>query len=716
MPKRLAIAKDFLPGYARLDRQVQRAVDEGLAKFGTSSFTGQHLEKLDGARDPRIRTIRITHSHRGILLAPDHGETYVLLQVLPHDEAYRWAKRHVCTVNPATGALEVIDVTAIQQAEDALAQAPGRPAAGGGTLLARHTAKDLARLGIAEELIPLLLRLDDEAELDGLAKLLPEGQAEALYMLAAGYTTEEAWQELVAGEDPGPVDTGDVDAALGRPASQSRFHLVEGPDDLLDVLAAPLAQWRIFLHPTQRRLAYRERPWNGPVRVTGGAGTGKTVVAMHRAKALADRGEGRVLFTTFTRNLARAIEDNLRLLGGPELLDKVEVRNVDRLAWQVVREAEGTPPRVPGEDDLARRWDQAAAAHTDGELSGSFLRQEWVQVVLGQGIDTRDQYLAAPRPGRGVRLTRRQRVQVWKAIEDVTGQLARRGERTYHQMADAAARFLAARSVKPYRHVIVDEGQDLHPAQWRMLRAAVPAGPDDLFIVADTHQRIYEHRVALSRVGIEVRGRSQRLRLNYRSTQEILRWSLGLLTGEVFDDLDDGADDAHAAFHSQLHGGEPVVKGYLSWSDELAALVEAVRDWLRQGVRPHEIGVTARTTRAVQDAERALTRAGIPARVIGPDASAPTNGDSAVELGTMHRMKGLEYRCSAVIDVSRDRVPPPRALTPASEDPVQHHQDLQRERCLLYVACTRARDCLRVTWNGAPSRFLTPLLGASPAP
>jgi superfamily I DNA/RNA helicase len=310
-----------------------------------------------------------------------------------------------------------------------------------------------------------------------------------------------------------------------------------------------------------------------------------------------------------------------------------------------------------------------------------------------------------------VRLTRRQRVQVWKAIEDVTSQLARRGERTYQQMADAAARFLAARSVKPYRHVIVDEGQDLHPAQWRMLRAAVPDGPDDLFIVADTHQRIYEHKVTLSKIGIEVRGRSQRLRLNYRSTQEILRWSLALLTGEVFDDLDEGGDDAHAAFHSQLHGGEPVVQGYPSWSDELAALVDAVRDWLRQGVRPHEIGVAARTTSAVQDAEHALTAAGIPARALSRDASAPATADSAVEIATMHRMKGLEYRCSAVIDVSRDHVPPPQALTSATVDPLQHRQDLQRERCLLYVACTRARDCLRVTWNGAPSAFLPATTG-----
>jgi len=712
MPKSLAIAKDFLPGYARLDKQVQRAVDEAFAKFGTASFAGQHLEKLEGARDPRIRTIRLTQSHRGIVLAPEHGETYVLLRALPHDEAYRWVSRNECSVNPATGALEVMDVTAIQQVGAVVA--PARGGGRAGELLAGSTVKDLVQLGISEALVPLVRRLDSEAELDALTALLPEGQADALRMLAAGYTIEDAWAELVAGEDPGPVDPTDVAAALGRPASQSTFHLVEGPDELLDILSAPFAQWRVFLHPAQRRLAYRPRPYRGPVRITGGAGTGKTVVAMHRAKALADRlGGGRILFTTFTRNLARAIEENLRLLGGPELLAKVDVLNVDRLAYQVVREAEGAPPRVPREEEQELLWEQAALEHTDLELSPAFLKQEWLQVVLAQGIDSRDEYLAAPRSGRGVRLARRQRALVWKAIEDVSNRLAQSRARTYPQMAEAAARFLAVRSVKPYRHVIVDEAQDLHPAQWRMLRAAVPVGADDLFVVADTHQRIYEHRVTLSRVGIDVRGRSHRLRLNYRGTQEILRWSLGLLTGEVFDDLDDGTETL-MAFHSQLHGQEPTARGYLSWHDERAAVVSSVRGWIEQGVPPDEIGVAARMGHIAEETGKALSGAGVPVRVLSRDGGAKDR--RGVEVGTMHRMKGLEYRCVAVVDVCQEHVPPPRALTSASEDPLQRQQDLQRERCLLYVACTRARDCLRVSWSGVPSPFLEPLLRGQGVP
>src|SRR6266536_3766274 len=534
MPKSLAIAKDFLPGYARLDKQVQRAVDEAFAKFGTASFAGQHLEKLEGARDPRIRTIRLTQSHRGIVLAPEHGETYVLLRALPHDEAYRWVSRNECSVNPATGALEVMDVTAIQQVGAVVA--PARGGGRAGELLAGSTVKDLVQLGISEALVPLVRRLDSEAELDALTALLPEGQADALRMLAAGYTIEDAWAELVAGEDPGPVDPTDVAAALGRPASQSTFHLVEGPDELLDILSAPFAQWRVFLHPAQRRLAYRPRPYRGPVRITGGAGTGKTVVAMHRAKALADRlGGGRILFTTFTRNLARAIEENLRLLGGPELLAKVDVLNVDRLAYQVVREAEGAPPRVPREEEQELLREQAALEHTDIELSPAFLKQEWLQVVLAEGIDSRDEYLAAPPSGRGVRLARRQRALVWKAIED-----------------------------------------------------------------------------------------------------------------------------ALMAFHSQLHGQEPTARGYLSWHDERAAVVSSVRGWMEQGVPPDEIGVAARMGHIAEETGKALSGAGVPVRVLSRDGGAKDR--RGVEVGTMHRMKGLEYRCGAVVDVCQEHVPPPRAL------------------------------------------------------
>lgn len=697
MPK-LAIARDFMPEYASLDRGVRRKVDELFPKFEEHTFAGLHLEKLGAARDHRTRTIRVDDNYRGIVMAPDQGDTFLLVHVLKHSEADKWIARNRFGVNVATGALEVSDVVALEDATAALSA--GTQAAL--PLLANYSEKDLVQLGINEELAPLITRITTEAELSALTSVLPQGQADALHMLAAGYSVEEAWSELVAGVDPGAVDTADVAAALARPASQSMFYVASGADDLLDILNRPFDLWRTFLHPTQRRLAYRP-VFNGPVRITGGAGTGKTVVAMHRAKALAESSPGRILFTTFTRNLARAIEDNLALLGGPELLARVDVLNVDRLAHQVVREAEGGQPKVVQEDELTRLWNDVV-----DELglpwTPTFLRQEWVQIILSQGISSRDGYLTASRPGRGRRLTRRERAEIWRAVEDATNRLVLSGRRTYLQMADAAAGFLAARTVRPYDHIIVDEGQDLHPAQWRMLRAAVAEHENDMFIVGDTHQRIYDNRVTLSSVGINVRGRrSQRLQINYRTTHEILAWSLALLSGQTFDDLD-GQEDSLLGYRSQLHGPKPTATGYPTRAAELSALVEAVNQWHEDGVLLSDIGIAARTLDTCRHVLSALESAGIEARLLTGD---DTGTRSGIEIGTMHRMKGLEYRCVAVVDVGRDRVPLPTAVTATSEDEVEHQRDLQRERCLLYVACTRARDVLRVTWSGSPSPFIS---------
>ena len=698
---RLAISRDFLPEYAHLDRSVQAKVDDVFVKFAEHTQAGLHFENMKGAIDPRVRTVRIDDHYRGIVMAPDAGDTYLLVQVLTHDQSDKWVARHRVGVNTATGALEVLDPVAIGEVGAAIDRQEPQPAEL--PLLAHRQPKDFARLGIPEAIIPVLGRITTAAELDGLAAVLPPGQGDALHMLAAGYSVEEAWAELVAGEDPGTVDKSDVDAAVARPASQSMFYVVQGGDALLDVLSRPFDLWRTFLHPSQKRIAYQQR-YDGPARVTGGPGTGKTVVAMHRAKCLADLDDsGAILFTTFTRNLAAAIARDLRTLGGERLASRVDVRNIDRVAYGVVRDAEGRDPKLA--DDELEIWHEVAHELGTG-FPPSFLRREWLHVVLGQDIRSRDEYFAAPRQGRGVRLDRRRRAEVWSAVNQFTSRLTALGERTHLQLAADAADILSARPTPPYTHIVVDEAQDLHPAQWRMLRAAVPEGPNDLFIVGDAHQRIYDHRTSLSSVGINVRGRSRRLRLNYRTTYEILRWSLGVLTGERFDDLDNGTDTL-AGYHSQLHGPEPALVGYTSRRAELDGLVEAVGSWQARGAALGDIGVTARTGDVVRAAAEALGDAGIPSHILAADVAEPAHAEK-VWLATMHGIKGLEFRCLAVLDVGLDRAPLPAAVTPADEDSVEHAHDLQRERSLLFVAITRARDELRLSWTGRPTSFLTP--------
>ncbi|MCD9625294.1 UvrD-helicase domain-containing protein [Rhabdothermincola salaria] len=712
----LAVAREFLSDYSKLDRVIQNRVHDLAGKCRLLSMAelnqakGIHLETYKHQKDKRARTIRLGDNHRGIVLVPDGSDRVVLVDVMTHDDADRWMLNNEFKVNAATGALEVFDAGAIASQIEAVGQrvaATPEPAA----LLYDHRKdKDFTQLGIDESMLPLLRVMDDESQLEALMLVLPQGQAEALILLTGDESVDVIYAQVAGNIDPEEIDTDDLAAAIVAPASRAHFHVVTDEDDLAEMLARPLAQWRTYLHQSQHEIAYRPT-YNGPARVTGGAGTGKTVVAMHRAKALAENLEGStsrpILFTTFTRNLAQAIERDLRLLGGSDLLDVTDVVNVDRLANQMVKDIEGSAPQIIQDSRLLELWDEKIL-ELGYDLTPTFVLQEWEQVVLAQGLDSRDEYFRASRAGRGTRLDRKQRAQVWKVIEAATREMESRNVRTHLQVAAKAAGYMEQEQIKPYQHVIVDEAQDLHEAQWRLLRAVVGEGENDLFIVGDSHQRIYGRRSSLSKVGINIRGRSKKLKINYRTTRQILRWSLAVLGEGEYDDLDEGTDNQDVAgYHSFLDGAVPTCVGFATRGEMIEGLAERVKQWIAEGVDESAIGIAARTKGTFPAVERALRDVGVLAFELGPDLSA----SDGVAIGTMHRMKGLEYRCVAVIDASSDELPNPKFLTPESEDPVQHEAEIRRERSLLYVASTRARDDLWVAWSGSPSRFLTPVLG-----
>ena len=341
-----------------------------------------------------------------------------------------------------------------------------------------------------------------------------------------------------------------------------------------------------------------------------------------------------------------------------------------------------------------------AAADAGLPFTPVFLQHEWEQVILAQDLSTEQAYLTCLRTGRGRPLTKAQRSQVWQAAQQVTGDLAATRQSTHLQLANEATHLLRRAKAPRYQHVIVDEAQDLNPAQWRLLRAVGPPGPDDLFIASDPHQRIYDNRVSLASLGISVRGRSRRLSMNYRTTQEILAWAVPLLGADPVTGLD-GEVDSLLGYRSPMHGPRPQIHTADTREQELAFLSERIRSWLAIGMEPHAIGVAARSGQLARNAGDALKTAGIP--------TVPLTGQgskSAVRAGTMHGMKGLEFQAVAVIGVAQGQVPAPAAVTPESEDAVAHAQDLQRERCVLFVACTRARDHLYVSYAGEPSPFL----------
>jgi hypothetical protein len=693
----LAIDKGFLKDLGKLEKPVYNRVTEVFDEFDTATHTGLHLEKIANARNPRFRSIRIDQAWRGIVLAPVTGDVYTLLKVLHHDDAYAWAQRSNVSVNSATGGIEIRDEAELDRQIPEMAEA----AKSAGALIFDNVSDGkLTKLGIDEKVLAFARTVTDAAQLDAAKSFLPETQWDVLFGLAAGFTPDEVWADLGAQILNDPVDTEDIDAAILR--SNDRVVLVSGPDELMDVFAYPFATWRVYLHPTQRTVV--DATYKGPARVTGGPGTGKTVVALHRANMLAKRGNGKVLVTTFTSTLSETLQSGLDMLVDDEEVESlIEVSHVDRLAHRVFRKTHGAPHMLGSADEKAL-WagliDELGLTFTP-----VFLSEEWRQVVLARRISTADAYLAAKRTGRGRALGPAQRAQVWQTIWEFEQTLTQQGAWTHETIRREATRLLEESPEKPFRHIIIDEAQDLSPDQWRLLRTAVAEAPDDIFIAGDTHQRIYDNRVSLREVGINIAGRSSRLNINYRTTAEILGWSLGLLRGEPIDDMEGGLDSI-AGCKSYVHGQPPRLEGRDAVDAEAKLVAAAIREWIDGGVTPSEIGVAVRAKWSSSEIERALKSLGI----LSVDLSRASQDDGdAVRIGTMHRMKGLEFRCVSVAGVSAKLVPASNAVTSSEEDKQTHLRDLERERCLLFVACTRAREELLVTWHGEPSPFLTAL-------
>jgi superfamily I DNA/RNA helicase len=556
--------------------------------------------------------------------------------------------------------------------------------------------------------------LTDEDQVLAVASALPAIQGNAVLDLASGRSPEDVWADLVA-EEVTEVDTTDVVTALDRPVSRLTFTDGHDTDELRAVLEGDFKAWRVWLHPLQRKLAYHDG-WRGPFRVTGGAGTGKTVTAIHRARHLASRldsaaPEAKVLLTTFSRNLALTLKSQFTELGGRDFVGRVDVLNIDALAQRVVAAGydAATRPALRGDNDkeIKTAWETARTVATESWDAG-FLQSEWTDVVLAQGIDDRETYLRASRSGRGKRLSRPQRGELWQVFERFTQLLTAQNIMTFTQAAANAATIASRLTtsddsrLSSYSHAVVDEAQDLHPAHWRLLRALVPAGEDDLFMVGDAHQRIYGRPVVLSRFGIETRGRSRRLTVNYRTSREILRWSLQVAHGQAADDLE-GEADTLAGARSEFSGPEPETRSCETYAAERSALIDRLRSWQEAGVPWSDIAVVARQRGYVDDIRISLNEADIPAALVTGSTEENTLGDE-IRVMTMHRAKGLEFRVVAIVGAGHTELPPSFV----------HHLDaeerevaLNRERSLLYVSGSRAREQLYISWVGQPSELLS---------
>lgn len=700
----VALSDGFLGAFARIPKAQQKKVQEFISKFRQDpTSNGLNYEKIHDARSHNVHSVRIDQVYRGIVLKPDRGAVYILMWVDKHDEAYDWARRHDCSIHPSTGAIQVIDTSHMQPVSQPATAEPvalEQPA-----LFAAYQAEQILALGVPTIFIDQVMALADIAALNRLEQVMPAEAWEPLHWLAEGFDYQEVLEEFNDCHDE-PVDTNDFVEAIER--SKRRFHVVENEQELLQMLNAPLEKWRVFLHPSQRKLV--ETPSTGPVRVLGGAGTGKTVVAMHRARWLAQRlaeQPGRkVLFTTFTRNLAADIRANLQRLCTREEMARIEVVNID--AWMTEQlKRHGYDFRVVYDSDEGRRkcWDYALQqAPTELGLPSSFYAEEWLRIVQPNAIYTRDDYLKVSRVGRGTAISRIQRAKLWPVFEEFRSQMARAKLREMGDAMHEAIILFREKNIQlPYSSVVVDEAQDIGASAFTLIRSLVPESPNDLFIVGDGHQRIYRNKVVLGQCGINVRGRrSKKLKINYRTTEETRLFAVGLLTGIKVDDLD-GETDASNDYLSLLHGDQPMMTNAAGFKEEASIIVKQLQALLANGVRPQDICLTARTKHAYERYASVLKEAGIDTYVLGQD-SGDNEQQAGIRVATMHRIKGLEFQYVFLAGINEGVVPEARAI--ASDDSVEQRDALFNERALLHVAATRAVKGLFVSSSGKPSSLL----------
>ena len=696
---KMAIGIDFLTSFSNIPQSQQKRVREFIEKFRDNpASAGINYEKIHDVKDKNIRTVRISESYRAVVLHPEEGNIYMLVWVDHHDEAMAWARNKKFDINPHTGAIQVIDYDVIEKRED-------EPVAEEETLLKDIKDKSLLRCGVPEPLLKIVRNMKTVEELESLQAYLPQEVYDALYMFAGGYSDEEVFRELEISKEEKASEE-DFNSALGNQDSMRRFYVVEDEKELAEILNAPLEKWRVFLHPSQRKLV--KMTAKGPVRILGGAGTGKTVVAMHRAKYLAEsvftKKEDKILFTTFSKNLTVDIKNNLRKICSYEAINKIEVMNIDAWVNDFLRK-HGFTYKIVFKSPDEKYWKKAMdLAPQDLDFDELFYIDEWKEIIQPNGISSLNEYLRISRVGRGRSINREARQKVWAVFEEYRNLLNENNMKELDDLVRDARKLLESRgNILPYKAVIVDEGQDMGKEVFKLIRRMVPEGLNDIFIAGDCHQKIYQKKVILSHCGINVAGRrTSKLRLNYRTTEEIRKWAVGLLEGKQIDDMDGGTDE-QKGYRSLTHGEKPVIKEFENYDKEF----EFIHDYIQKLLEKESsetVCIVARTNSLLDKYEKSFQEHGFDCYRISRNKTDSSDA-KGIRLATMHRVKGLEFDYVIIGSVNKDIIPLKYPIAEV-DNPTAREEAETCERALLYVAVTRAKKEVLITSYGEKSEFL----------
>ncbi|HVR34637.1 MAG TPA: 3'-5' exonuclease [Methylomirabilota bacterium] len=687
------IADTFTDSLARLTGEEQKSVKTTAFDLQMNPASpGHSFHKLDKARDKNFWSVRVSSDIR--LIVHKTEGSLLLCYVDHHDNAYDWAERRKLETHPKTGAAQLVEIREkvkeimvpvyVQQELPAPSKAP-KPA-----LFTDISDDELLGYGVPPEWLSDV-RLADEDSLLVLADRLPAEAAEALLELATGGKPRVA-------QPAGPVAS-----PFDHPDAQRRFRVMTNVEELQRALDFPWEKWTVFLHPEQRD--WVERDYNGPARVSGSAGTGKTIVALHRAVHLArTHPEARVLLATFSNTLAHALHTKLkRLIGSePRLAERIDVHSLHALGLRLHKSLCGRVNVAPPETirELIGETSKTVGGH---KFSLHFLLTEWEQVVDAWQLETWEAYRDVARLGRKTRLPEAQRRVLWSIFERVRAGLKERILTTQAGVFTALAAVIAQGNHPPFDFAVIDEAQDISVSGLRYFAALGGDRPNALFFAGDLGQRIFQQPFSWKSLGVDIRGRSRTLRINYRTSHQIRQKADRLLGPEVTD-VDGNKEDRSDAV-SVFNGPPPVIRVFPDEGEEIECVGKWLAEQSKAGVLPHEFGIFVRSVAQFDRATAAVGKAGLPCKILDEHVET-THGH--VSVSTMHLAKGLEFRAVAVMACDDEILPLQERITAVGDD-----ADLQEvydtERHLLYVACTRARDHLLVTAVEPASEFLDDL-------
>lgn len=692
---RIYLGDTCLEKLFELPKKVQKKVVEFQKKFKENPHGHAiNLESISTFVDDSIKTARIGDDYRAIIGCIP-GDDYCMLYVDHHDEAMQWAENKRFEQNQHTGAFQVIPVvTAAAVAQSSAQQQENRPFGG-------YSDEQLLKIGVPSDLLSLVKSIKDLDDLDGNEKNLPADAFEHLFDLLDDKNIDQIIAEIEEGKNS---DGDNANSANNK----SHFIEITGENQLEEYLDGDFERWQIFLHPSQRILV--ESNYKGSVKVTGGGGTGKTVAALHRLKKLsADAPKASVLYTTYTKALITNVKTRIKKLGVNE--DACVIKHIDALLEELAKKY-GIKPLGwnildyidvgYGKTKSQEIWEDIVNNNLTS-FDDDFLYQEYLDVIAYNNVNTLEEYLRQPRIGRSKSLSIKQRKEVWELVVQYIAAKKQGHYFDRSELYNLVAGYLKEHDEHPFAHIIADEIQDFSNPELRFLRALTPEGPNDLFMVGDPYQRIYNNRqINFGKVGINVRGkRSRRLKVNYRTTEEIKRQAVSIVQGCTYDDFDGEAETLNG-YVSLMHGPKPEYILYSSANEERNGILDFIAECRDNGIAYGDIAVACRKRDDLRDIQSALHIANIPYQNIDSSSGSDKNG---VVLSTLHNMKGLEFKVVIVMGINKNSFPiKPHNWSEMNKKEQTNH--LMNQRSLMYVAITRAMQMVRITGVGEKSELL----------